>query len=73
VAYVLGSYKACVISNGVAEVREVKLGDRFGQDVEIVEGLREGESVAATGIARLDTGTRVRVVAEAANAHAPAE
>jgi RND family efflux transporter MFP subunit len=67
VNYVLGSYKACVVVNGTVDVREVKLGDRFGDDVEIVEGLHAGEQVATTQIARLDTGAKVRVVAAAAS------
>jgi hypothetical protein len=44
----------------------VKLGDRFGEDVEIIEGLHHGENVATTQLARLDMGTKVRVVAAAA-------
>jgi RND family efflux transporter MFP subunit len=63
VNYVLGSYKACVVSGGVVQTREVKLGDRFGDDVEIIEGLSGGEQVATSQIARLDTGTRVRIAA----------
>lgn len=61
VNYVLGSNKAYVVENGVVEAREVKLGDRFDNEVEIVEGVKEGEEVAmGPSIARLDTGSRVR-------------
>jgi len=63
VNYVLGSYKAYVINGDSVEAREVKLGDRFEQDVEVIEGVREGERVADTQLARLDTGVKVRVVA----------
>jgi RND family efflux transporter MFP subunit len=63
--YVLGSYKAYVVKDNAIEAREVKLGDRFGQDVEILEGLNEGEMIATTQVARLDTGTPVRVAAGA--------
>jgi RND family efflux transporter MFP subunit len=59
--YVLGSYKAYVVKDNTIEAREVKLGDRFDQDVEILEGLNEGETIATTQVARLDTGTQVRV------------
>jgi RND family efflux transporter MFP subunit len=62
--YVLGANKAFVISSGVVDARDVKLGDRFDQDVEILEGLKEGEMVATTQLARLDTGTRVEVAGE---------
>jgi RND family efflux transporter MFP subunit len=62
--YVLGANKAFVIRSGVVDARDVKLGDRFDQDVEILEGLKEGEMVATTQLARLDTGTRVEVADE---------
>jgi RND family efflux transporter MFP subunit len=62
VNYVLGSNKAYVVNSGVIEAREVKLGDRFDQQVEIIEGLQEGEEVATGPLARLDTGTKVAVV-----------
>ncbi len=48
VNYVLGSNKTYVVRNGVVDAREVKLGDRFEQEVEILEGLEEGEQVATT-------------------------
>jgi RND family efflux transporter MFP subunit len=65
VNYVLGSYKAYVVGGGAVDAREVKLGDRFGSDVEVIEGLKEGEQVAITQVARLDTGTKVQVAAGA--------
>jgi RND family efflux transporter MFP subunit len=61
VNYVLGSNKAYVVTGGVVEARDVKLGDRFEQDIEILEGLEEGEEVATGPLARLDTGSKVRV------------
>lgn len=61
VNYVLGSNKAYVVAQGLIEAREVKLGDRFDQEVEITEGLKEGEEVATGPLARLDTGTAVTV------------
>jgi RND family efflux transporter MFP subunit len=61
--YVFGSNKAYVVSNGTIEARDVKIGDRFGDNIEITEGLTEGDEVATTQVARLDTGSRVEVVA----------
>jgi RND family efflux transporter MFP subunit len=61
VAYVFGTNKAYVVNNGVIESRDLKLGDRFEEDVEIVEGLQQGEQVAVTQINRLDSGTKVSV------------
>ena len=60
VNYVLGSNKVFVISGGVVEARDVKLGERFKDDVEILEGVSGGEQVATTQLAKLDTGTSVR-------------
>jgi RND family efflux transporter MFP subunit len=66
VNYVLGSNKAYVVNGNTVDAREVKLGDRFGNEVEIVEGLQDGELVAVTQLNRLDTGTRVQVVSDGA-------
>jgi RND family efflux transporter MFP subunit len=59
--YVFGSNKLYVIKDGAIDAREVKVGDRFGSDIEITEGVKEGEQVATTQVARLDTGVKVRV------------
>lgn len=61
VNYVFGSNKAYVITGDTVEARDVKIGDRFAQDVEILEGLEDGEKVATTQVNRLDTGTKVRI------------
>ncbi|MBM3813912.1 MAG: efflux RND transporter periplasmic adaptor subunit [Acidimicrobiia bacterium] len=63
VSYVLGSNKAFVVEDGSIEAREVKIGDRFDEQVEILEGLQSGETVATSQLNRLDTGVKVRVVA----------
>ncbi len=60
VNYVFGSNKVYVVNGDTIEARDVKLGDRFDQDVEVLEGIKEGESVATTQLNRLDTGSRVR-------------
>lgn len=59
--YVMGANKAFVVKDGVVESREVKMGDRFETDVEILEGIEDGEEVALTQQAKLDTGVKVRV------------
>jgi RND family efflux transporter MFP subunit len=63
--YVLGSNKAFVVKDGVIEARDVKLGDRIDQDVEILEGLNDGEKIATSQLPRLDTGTKVKLAADA--------
>lgn len=62
VAYVFGSNKAYVVNSAnVIEAREVKVGDRFDSDVEILEGLKKGEVIATTQLTRLDTGSKVAI------------
>lgn len=63
VNYVFGSNKAYVLKpNNVIEARDVKLGDRFAEEVEIIEGVDAGDRVATTQLNRLDTGVKVSVV-----------
>lgn len=62
VAYVFGSNKAYVVTAAnTIEARDVKLGDRFEQNVEILEGIEDGEMVAVSQLNRLDTGSKVSV------------
>ena len=60
VNYVFGSNKVYVVNGGTVEARDVKLGDRFEQDVEVLEGVQSGEQVATTQLNRLDTGSKVQ-------------
>jgi RND family efflux transporter MFP subunit len=62
VSYVYGANKVYVVANDVIQAREVKLGDRFGDKVEIVEGVESGDQVATSQLQRLDSGTRVHAV-----------
>jgi RND family efflux transporter MFP subunit len=59
--YVFGANKAYIVKEGTVDAREVKLGDRIGTDVEIVEGVSEGDRVATTQLNKLDTGTQVAI------------
>jgi RND family efflux transporter MFP subunit len=62
--YVLGTNKAYVVSaDQTVHVRDVKLGDRFAQEVEILEGVQDGERVAVGGLNRLEEGAKVNVAA----------
>jgi RND family efflux transporter MFP subunit len=61
VYYIMGSNKAFVVKDGVVDARDVKMGDRFESDVEILEGIEDGDVVATTQLAKLDTGVKVRV------------
>jgi len=63
VTYILGTNKAFVVNDaGVVEARDVKIGERFDNQIEITEGLQMGEQVATTGVNRLDSGSKVKVV-----------
>jgi multidrug efflux pump subunit AcrA (membrane-fusion protein) len=44
--YVYGVYKVFVIDGNTLKEKEVKLGERAGDEVEITDGLREGERIA---------------------------
>lgn len=64
VLYVLGTNKSYVVKpDNTIDVREVRIGERFPTEYEIVDGLNEGETVAVTGLSRLDAGAKVRVQA----------
>ena len=61
ITYVFGANKLYIVKDGAIDAREVKLGDRFGDDVEIAEGAQEGDQVATTQLGRLDTGVKVGI------------
>jgi RND family efflux transporter MFP subunit len=69
VTYLFGANKAFVVTSAnTIESRDLKLGDRFDEDVEILEGLEAGEMVATTQLTRLDAGTRVVTAREVSSA-----
>jgi membrane fusion protein (multidrug efflux system) len=57
-----------VVENGQATRREVKLGKRRPGEVEVVEGLKEGERVVVEGTQNLRDGGPVREQANSAQA-----
>ncbi len=61
VQYVLGSNKAYIVKDGAIDAREVRVGERFENDVEILAGVTAGETVATSNLARLDTGSKVSI------------
>jgi RND family efflux transporter MFP subunit len=50
-----------VVTNGVAQLRLVKMGKRSGDTVEIVSGLSAGESIVVEGAAQLRDGQPVQI------------
>jgi multidrug efflux pump subunit AcrA (membrane-fusion protein) len=70
ITYLYGSNKAYVVRDDhTIEARDVKLGDRFNDEVEVTEGLADGEQVAISGLSRLDTGVKVSLVTPSGEAH----
>jgi len=52
-----------VVSDNVARQRDVQIGARFEDDVEIVSGVVAGESVVASGFCRIHDGSPVKIEA----------
>jgi RND family efflux transporter MFP subunit len=65
VQYRFGVSRAFVVTGDKLSVRELKLGDRHGDRVEILEGLKEGEAIALTDIDNLVDGMKVTITSGA--------
>jgi HlyD family secretion protein len=62
VQYRFGVSRTFVVQkNNTLAVREVKLGDRHGDRVEVVEGLKEGDVLAVTDVDNLADGMKVSI------------
>jgi multidrug efflux pump subunit AcrA (membrane-fusion protein) len=59
-----GVQKVYTIENGQIRERVVKLGDRSGDFMEITEGLKAGERIAASDLKRMREGIRVTIKEE---------
>jgi RND family efflux transporter MFP subunit len=57
--YRYGVNRVFVIDGGKLAVRELKVGDRMGDRIEILSGVKAGEQVAATDVDKLADGTKV--------------
>jgi Cu(I)/Ag(I) efflux system membrane fusion protein len=55
------------LGNGIFEPRQVDTGERFGDRVQILKGLAEGEKVVASGTFLVDSESRMRSAAERAH------
>lgn len=51
-----------VAENGKAVKREVKLGDMFGDNIEILDGLEEGDEIIISGLMNVSDGVDIRIV-----------
>jgi RND family efflux transporter MFP subunit len=59
--YRYGVNRVFVIEGGKLAVRELKVGDRLGDRIEIISGVKAGEPVAATDVDKLVDGTKVAI------------
>ncbi len=64
VQYRFGVSRAFVVNEGALAVRELKLGDRHGERVEIADGLKQGEKIAVTDTDNLADGMKVTVTGD---------
>ena len=58
-----GTFTFVVKSDSTVDLRPIKLGQRYGDDIVIAEGVKAGEKVVIAGQLMLRPGSRVRVVA----------
>ena len=58
-----GELSVMVVREGKAEPAIVTVGERYGEEIEVLTGLNEGEQVVADGSARLSKGKRIKPVA----------
>jgi RND family efflux transporter MFP subunit len=59
--YRYGVNRVFVVSGDRLAMRELQVGDRMGERIEIVSGVKEGEPVAVTDVDSLNDGDRVSV------------
>jgi len=64
VLYTYGTNKVFIINGGKVNARDVKLGDRFGSNFEILEGVNPEEEIAVSDLEKLENGTQVSVAAK---------
>ena len=57
--YRYGVNRVFVVDGDKLAVRELKVGDRLGDRIEIVSGVKAGERVAATDVDKLADGQKV--------------
>jgi membrane fusion protein (multidrug efflux system) len=59
--YRYGVNRAFVVEGGKLSARELKVGDRMGDRIEILGGVKAGDRVAATDVEKLADGAQVSV------------
>jgi len=59
--YRYGVNRVFVVDGDKLAMRELKVGDRLGDRIEILSGVKAGEQVAATDVDKLADGTKVSI------------
>jgi multidrug efflux pump subunit AcrA (membrane-fusion protein) len=59
--YRYGVNRVFVVDNDKLGVRELKVGDRMGERIEILAGVKAGDRVAVTDVEKLVDGAKVTV------------
>lgn len=54
--------KTYVIENGIANIKNIKIGSEYNQMVEVVEGLKENDEIVTSGHLNLDNNSKVKVI-----------
>jgi multidrug efflux pump subunit AcrA (membrane-fusion protein) len=61
--YRYGVNRVFVVDGDHLAMRELKVGERLGERIEVLEGVKPGETVAITGVDKLEDGLKVKVSA----------
>ena len=59
--YRYGVNRVFVVDGDHLAMRELKVGERIGERIEVLEGVKPGESIATTGVDKLEDGLKVKV------------
>jgi multidrug efflux pump subunit AcrA (membrane-fusion protein) len=59
--YRYGVNRVFVVDGDRLSMRELKVGERIGDRIEVLEGVKPGETVATTGVDKLEDGVKVKV------------
>ena len=59
--YRYGVNRVFVVDKDHLAMRELKVGERVGERIEVLEGVKPGETVATTGVDKLEDGLKVKV------------